>query len=78
MELNNDQKTAYNSVTLKHAQDWNNTDEQTAFICDTFGLRIRELDATINDDGLIFQDWIEGRFERLLKAQATGSESDRA
>lgn len=66
MKLNKDQKDAYNNVTIDHAKEWQSTDEKTCYICDTFNLFIRELDAVVNSDGLTFQEWIENKFERLL------------
>jgi hypothetical protein len=66
MKLNKDQKKAYNGATIDQAKEWSATDEKTTYICDTFNLYVRELDAVVNSDGLTFQDWIEEKFERLL------------
>ena len=70
MRLNKYQKEAYLNSNLDNAVAWFVTTEKTAYICATFTLRVFELDAVVNSDGLKFQEWIEAKFERLLKAES--------
>ena len=67
MTVTKDQKAAYNNATLKQAKAWDAPSEKTMFICSYYEMRVRELDAIVNSDGLTFQDWLEAKFMRLLK-----------